>query len=138
MNHYAIWFKRVVWFGILANFTFAILAIANADTLLAALNLGAVESTVWLTNYSVLLTLLSCFYIPAANHPQRYIVNAWLLVAARLIPAMTFFVGVLLTYMPKGFVTLGIGDFIIGCIEGVLLILALRASSDVKAQMGNV
>ena len=138
MNHYAIWFKRVVWFGILANVTFALMAITNADTLLTALNLGAVESTVWLTNYSVLLTLLSCFYIPAAHHPQRYIVNAWLLVVARLIPATTFFIGTFLAYMPKGFVTLGIGDFTIGCIEGVLLFLALRAFSDVKAQMGNV
>lgn len=130
MNHYAIWFKRVVWFGILANFTFAIFAILTPHTLLSVLKLGAVESTVWLFNYSVLLSILSCFYMPAAHDPHRYIANAWLLIAGRLIPATTFFVGVYAAYMPKGFLTLGIGDASIGCIEAILLTLALLKDSE--------
>lgn len=138
MNQYLIWFKRIVWFGIVANFAFAFFAIFMPTRLLTALNLGSVESTIWLFNYSVLLTLLSCFYIPAAHNPYRYIVNSWLLVAARLIPATTFFVGVLIGYMPKGFLTLGIGDFTIGCIEAILLMLALRSVNDVEVQQVRV
>lgn len=129
MNTYAVWFKRVVWFGILANFTFSILAFVIPNQLVAWLQLGSLESAVWLFNYSVLLILLSCFYIPAASYPSHYWVNSWLLVAARLIPATTFFVGVFVAFMPKGFLTLGIGDFSIGIAEGILLTLALRNES---------
>ncbi len=136
MTDYALWFKRVVWAGILVNFTFAVFAILTPDLLLSRLNLGSVASPVWLFNYSVLLALLSCFYIPAAHNPHRYIVNAWLLVAARLIPATTFFVGVALAFMPKGFLTLGLGDFAIGAIEALLLGLTLRTAE--KSRQANV
>lgn len=138
MNHYVIWFKRVVWFGIVANFMFACFAILMPTRLLNALNLGSVESTIWLFNYSVLLMLLSCFYMPAAHNPYRYIMNSWLLVAARIIPATTFFVGVSVAYMPKGFLTLGIGDFTIGCIEAILLVLALRSAKGIEGQQVKV
>lgn len=129
MNKYAVWFKRVVWFGILANFTYAVCAFAIPDRLITFLQLGEPNSTVWLFNYSVLLVLLSCFYIPAAHDPYRYLVNSWLLVAARIIPATTFFIGVFTAYMPKGFITLGIGDLSIGIVEGILLTLALKKSA---------
>ncbi len=129
---YKIWFKRVVWLGILVNLIFALSLLLIPDQLLTFLKLGSMMVTVWSFNYSVLLILLSCFYIPAANDPYRYWVNAWLLVAARLIPATTFFIGVFVGYMPKGFVTLGIGDFTIGIIEGILLALTLshQATTD--------
>ena len=130
MNRYAVGFKRVVWLGILANVTYAVIAFAFPHFLLSALNLGSVESTVWLFNYSVLLVLLSCFYIPAADNPFRYEVNSWLLVAARILPAATFFIGVATQFMPKGFLTLGIGDLSIGIVEGVLLWLAFRTQSE--------
>ncbi len=123
--NYKIWFKRVVWLGIIINFAFALLLLFVPDKLLALLQLGSMTATVWSFNYSVLLILLSCFYIPAANDPYGYWVNAWLLVLARLIPATTFFIGVFVGYMPKGFVTLGIGDFTIGVVEGILLALTL-------------
>jgi len=135
MNSYTVWFKWVVLFGVIANMTFSAFAILTPDILLSTLSLGAVESTVWLTNYSVLLISLSCFYIPAAHNPQRYLVNAWLLVAARLVPASIFFVGTFLQHMPEGFITLGIGDFSIGCIEGILLVLALRSAASSKTSM---
>ncbi|NET34204.1 MAG: hypothetical protein F6K19_19640 [Cyanothece sp. SIO1E1] len=132
MNAYAVWFGRVVWFGILANFSFSTLAFLMPNDLLAFLKLGAVESTVWLFNYSVLLIMLSCFYIPAALKPFHYIANSWLLIAGRLIPATTFFVGVFISYMPKGFITLGIGDSSIGVVELILLVLALRAEKSLQ------
>ena len=125
MNKYAVWFKRVVWFGILANFTYALLAFVIPYQLVTFLKLGEPNSTVWLFNYSVLLVLLSCFYIPAAQDPFHYLANSWLLVAARLIPATTFFIGVFTAYMPSGFLTLGTADLTIGILEGILLALAL-------------
>lgn len=134
MNKYATWFGRIVWLGILANFSFAVLAFLKPNDLLAFLQLGTVESTVWLFNYSVLLVILSCFYIPAALDPFRYIVNAWLLVVARLVPATTFFVGVSVSYMAQGFLTLGIVDATFGVVELGLLVLTLRAASGVKNQ----
>ncbi|MCG8366420.1 MAG: hypothetical protein MJA27_24180 [Pseudanabaenales cyanobacterium] len=134
MNTYATWFGRVVGLGVLANFSFAVLAFLKPNDLLAFLQLGSVESTVWLFNYSVLLVMLSCFYIPAALDPFHYLVNAWLLIVARLIPATTFFVGVFVSYLAKGFLTLGIVDSTIGVVELILLILALRAASGVKDQ----
>ncbi len=138
MNTYAVWFKRVVWFGILANFTYAILAFVIPNQLVVWLQLGSLDSTVWLFNYSVLLVLLSCFYIPAADAPEGYIVNSWLLVAARIIPATTFFVGVLTAFMPKGFITLGLGDLSIGIIEGILLTLALKKLASQKKEDPNL
>ena len=127
MNPYRKWFKIVVWIGVLGNWMFAFLAMfLDPDRLLASLRLGGVDSTIWLFNYSVLLTLLSCFYIPAANDPLRYRTNAWLLVCCRLIPASTFFIGVALGFMPKGFLMLGLGDGTIGVIELLLLTRILR------------
>ena len=122
------WFKNVVWFGILANWSFVVWAMINPTHLLASLDLGLVNSTVWLFNYSVLLAILSCFYIPAAADPLRYRTNAWLLIVARLVPATTFFVGVYVGFMPRGFLKLGAADATIGATALVLLRM-LRAEA---------
>ncbi len=128
MANYRAWFKGVVWFGVLANFSFAAFVLfMDPMKLLECLDLGVVSSTVWLYNYSILLIMLSCFYIPAAHDPMRYRANAWLLIAGRLVPASTFFIGTCLGFMPKGFVTLGIGDGTIGLIELFLLVKIVRA-----------
>jgi hypothetical protein len=132
MNIYVVWFKYVVWLGILANFAYAVIAFAIPARLLTFFQLGSIDSTVWLFNYSVLLVLLSCFYIPAANDPFRYRVNSWLLIAARLIPATTFFVGSFVEFMPSGFLTLGIGDLTIGIVEAIFLVLALQRESEIQ------
>jgi hypothetical protein len=125
-------FTIVVWLGVLANWTFAVWAIFfNTASLLAMFHLGAVASTVWIYNYSILLAILSCFYIPAAHNPYRYRANAWLLVVGRLVPASTFFIGVALGYMPAGFVRLGIGDATFGIIELILLVRLLRDAENV-------
>jgi hypothetical protein len=126
MTRSELWFRRVVLLGVLGNWTFAAAVFINPNALLAFLKLGPVPSTVWLFNYSVLLTLLSCFYVPAAYRPYRYRVNCWLLVLCRLIPATTFFEGVYLSYMPGGFLMLGIGDASVGVTEAILLVLLLR------------
>jgi hypothetical protein len=125
-------FAIVVWLGVLANWTFAVWAIFfNTASLLAMFGLGAVPSTMWVYNYSVLLAILSCFYIPAALDPMRYRANAWLLIVGRLVPASTFFIGVALNYFPAGFAKLGIGDATFGIIELILLLRLIGDSRNV-------
>lgn len=125
-------FTIVVWLGVLANWSFAVWAIFfNTASLLAAFGLGPVELTVWIYNYSILLAILSCFYIPAARDPIRYYANAWLLIVGRLVPASTFFIGVSLGFMPVGFARLGIGDATFGLIELFLLVRLLRDAENI-------
>jgi hypothetical protein len=120
-------FFIVVWLGVIANWAFAIWAVfIDPHSLLAFFKLGSVESTIWLYNYSFLLMILSLFYIPAAHDPDRYRANAWLLIIGRLVPASTFFIGVLLGFMPRGFATLGIGDTTFGIIELILLLRIIK------------
>jgi hypothetical protein len=113
--------RWVVWLGILANWTFAGWAFADPDTLVEMLGLGPLGGRVWLFNYCVLLVILSCFYIPAAKDPLRYQTNAWLMIVARLVPAATFFAGVFIGFMPRGFLKLGAGDATFGTLIWILL-----------------
>ena len=120
-------FKLVVWLGAIANWTFAVwVFFFDPHRLLDTFNLGPVDRVLWLYNYSVLLTILSLFYLPAAHDPFRYRANAWLLVAGRLVPASTFVLGVALGYMPQGFLTLCMADGSFGVIELVLLLMIYR------------
>jgi hypothetical protein len=131
MSNLRRWWCLVVCLGVIANLTFAaIVLFGNATCLLAAFRLGGVSSTVWLYNYSVLLALLSLFYLPAALDPIAYRANAWLLIAARLIPATTFFLGVLAGYMAPGFAMLGVADAGFGVLELGLLIAVLASERE--------
>jgi hypothetical protein len=121
-------FRIVVYIGVAVNWAFGIWAIfLDPHRLLATLGLGPQASVLWLYNYSVLLMILSLFYIPAARDPFRYRANAWLLIVGRLVPASTFLFGVLFGFMPRGFLGLMAGDGLIGLIELVLLIRIFRA-----------
>ena len=116
-------FRIVVYIGVAVNWAFGIWAIfLDPHRLLTTLRLGDQASVLWLYNYSILLMILSLFYIPAAKDPFRYRANAWLLIVGRLVPASTFLVGVMLGFMPRGFLGLMMGDGLIGLIELVLLI----------------
>ena len=120
-------FRIIVWLGVIANWSFGLWAVfGDGNSLLAMLRLGQQDSLLWLYNYAILLMILSLFYIPAARDPFRYRANAWLLVAGRLVPATTFLIGVLLGYMPNGFLTLLMADGSIGLIELFLLIRFFR------------
>jgi len=121
-------FKIVVFLGIAANLAFsAWVMFFDPHRLLEQLNLGSQDrGLLWLYNYSVLLAVLSLFYIPAALDPFRYRANAWLLVMGRLVPAFTFVLGVLTGYMPRGFMMLFLADGTIGVIELVLLLAIFR------------
>lgn len=129
MHNYRRWFGIVVWLGILANWLFAaIVLLLDHRWIQTALGLDPNASSVWLYNYSFLLALLSCFYIPAARDPFAYRVNAWLLIFCRLIPATTFLVGVALGFMPGRFLVLAAGDGTFGTVELILLWLMVRST----------
>ena len=120
-------FRIVVWLGVIANWSFGLWVVfVDPHSLLAMLRLGDQADILWLYNYSILLMILSLFYIPAASDPFRYRANAWLLIVGRLVPATTFLVGVLLGYMPHGFLGLFLADGSIGVIELVLLLRIFR------------
>jgi hypothetical protein len=124
-------FAIIVWLGVIANWSFAVWAVFfNTDSLLATFGLGGVASTVWVYNYSILLAILSMFYIPAAHDPFRYRANAWLLIVGRLVPASTFFIGVAMGFMPAGFARLGIGDTTFGVLELILLLRIVRGEAN--------
>lgn len=128
MDNYRRWFRIVVWLGILANWLFAAtVLVLDHRWIQTTLGLDPNASSVWLYNYSFLLALLSCFYIPAARDPFAYRVNAWLLIFCRLIPATTFLVGVALGFMPGRFLVLAAGDGTFGTVELILLCLMVRS-----------
>lgn len=115
-------FRIVVWLGVIANWSFGLWVVfGDGNALLAMLGLGPQDNLLWLYNYSILLMILSLFYIPAASDPFRYQTNAWLLIAGRLVPASTFLIGVVLGYMPAGFFMLFMADATFGVVELVLL-----------------
>jgi hypothetical protein len=120
-------FRIVVWLGVIANWSFGLWVVFfEPHALLAMLRLGDQTDILWLYNYAILLMILSLFYIPAASDPFRYRANAWLLIVGRLVPATTFIVGVLLGYMPHGFLGLFLADGSFGVIELVLLLGIIR------------
>jgi hypothetical protein len=128
-------FAVIVWIGVIANWTFGVWAVFfNPHSLLTSLELGDVPSAIWLYNYSILLMILSLFYIPAALDPFRYRANAWLLIVGRLVPASTFFVGVALTFLPSGFLRLGLGDATFGILEFIFLVRTFRTAAATGAK----
>lgn len=120
-------FRLVVWAGVIANWAFGLwVCFLDPHRLLALFHLGPQPSVLWLYNYSILLMILSLFYLPAARDPFRYRANAWLLVVGRLVPVSTFLIGVTLGFMPRGFLTLALVDGTVGLAELVLLVRIFR------------
>jgi hypothetical protein len=120
-------FRIVVWLGVAANFAFGLwVTFLDPHRLLVMLGLGDQVSVLWLYNYSILLMILSLFYLPATRDPFRYRANAWLLVLGRLLPVSTFIIGVALGFMPRGFLALATVDGTVGILELILLIRIFR------------
>lgn len=120
-------FRLIVLFGVAVNWAFGIWAtLLDPHGLLRAFALGDQADVIWLYNYSVLLMILSLFYIPAAFNPFRYKWNAWLLIVGRLVPASTFVLGYMLGFMPRGILRLAAGDTLIGVLELITLVILLR------------
>jgi hypothetical protein len=120
MNKYAVWFSRIVWLGILANFALAIPALFLPEQMLTMMSLPAASPTMWPSFAALLLILLSLFYIPAALRPLYYPLVSWLTVLARLAGVIFFCI------FNRDYLMFGLFDGMFLVPEGILLVLALR------------
>ncbi len=120
MNKYAVWFSRIVWIGILANFALAIPTLLLPEQMLAMFSLPAASPIMWPSFAALLLILLSLFYIPAALRPLYYPPVSWLTVLARLAGVIFFLI------FNRDYLMFGLFDLIFLVPEGILLTLAVR------------
>lgn len=120
MNKPAIWFRRVVILGILANFFFAIPGVFDANKVIGLVGIPPARYDVWPAFSCFLLFLLSLFYIPAALDPFKYRAVAWLTVLARLGGVWFFLI------FRQEHAVFGYMDLFFFVTEGALLILAYR------------
>jgi hypothetical protein len=116
------WFGLAMWLGILADWVLGIPGIVWPNAVLAwAGQTQALETPVWPAFASLLLVLLSLFYIPGALNPHRYKATAVLSVLARP-PGVIFF----LCLWPHWYPAFGYLDLFLFAIQAPLLYLALR------------
>jgi hypothetical protein len=122
---FEVWFGRAMWLGILADWALGIpgIFLPNA-TLGLARQTPDLEHPVWPAFASLLLVLLSLFYIPGAVDLRRYKVTAILSVAARP-PGVIFF----LFLWPRLYPLFGYIDLSLTILQAPLLFLALRQQS---------
>ena len=80
----AAWFQRVMWAGIIANLALAVPTLLWPAQMQALARLPAATPLVWVRFSSLLLILLSSFYVPAAVDCRRHRTNAWLATGGRL------------------------------------------------------
>ena len=125
MNKHAVWFRRTVWAGIIANCLLAVPAIFVPEKMLDLLGLRQTADPVWTAFAALLLLLLSCFYMPGANDPYRYRFNAWLAVLARGAGVLFFF-----TLAAEHYLAFGLFDGFFLVIQLPLLILTMRAAPE--------
>jgi hypothetical protein len=121
--NYASWWCYAVFLGIVANCVLSVPGIFYPNVVLSAFGMTNVwgQPVVWTAAASMLLTLLSIFYIPAALNPYRYTATAWTALLSRASGA-TFF----LLYWPHEYPLIGYLDLTFLIVETPLLILALR------------
>lgn len=120
MNSYGKWFGRIVLFGVAVNIVLSIPALLFPEWLLALLGLEPAIPEVWVRFSANLLILLSLFYIPAAINWERYQINSWLAVIARLAGFVFFLT------QPRDYLLFGLIDLSFFIPEAILLILAQR------------
>lgn len=119
---YADWFRRAMWLGIIADWVLGIPGIFYPNATLALVGQPlALETPVWPAFASLLLVLLSLFYIPGAMNPYRYRATAILSVVARP-PGVIFF----LLLWPNQYPAFGYLDLALTLIQAPLLYLTLR------------
>ena len=116
----AVWFGRVVWLGILANFALAVPTLLVPQRLIAMGGLPPASPLMWVRFAAWLLILLSFMYMPGAIDLYRYRTPAWLSVASRLAGVL-FFATQAVDYRLMGWF-----DFAFLVPEAILLTIALR------------
>jgi hypothetical protein len=121
MNKYATWFCRAMWAGIIADWVLCIPTIFAPNAVLSLLGMRLTQDPVWTAFSTLLVLLLSLFYIPAASDPYRYRWSAWISVLARP-PGVLFFL-----FFQSGFYpAFGIMDGVLFLIQFPLLLLTYQ------------
>ena len=116
-----IWFQRVMWVGIFANVALALPTLLWPADMLALSRLPEAVPLVWVRFSSLLLILLSSFYVPAALDCRRARVNAWLGTAGRLAGVIFF------ASQAREYWIFGAFDFVFFLPQALLLRAAGRA-----------
>ena len=121
MSAAGIWFRRVLWLGIVANLALAVPTLLAPERMIVLTRLPPASPVLWVQFSGLLLILLSVFYMPAAIDFVRYRATAWMAVGSRLA-GVIFFVG----FQNREYHMLGYFDLIFFVPEVILLTLALR------------
>jgi hypothetical protein len=85
-------------------------------------NLPPAEPLLWPRFAGLLLVLLSIFYMPAANDPDRYRTTAWTAVGSRLAGVLFFLT------QPRQYLMLGLFDLVFFIPEVILLLQVARTT----------
>ena len=116
----AVWFRRAVWLGILANCALAVPTLLVPERLIAMAGLPPASPLMWVRFSAWLLILLSFMYMPGAVNLYRYRAPAVLSVTSRLAGVLFF-----ATQAPE-YRLFGLFDFVFLVPEAILLTIALR------------
>ena len=110
------WFKRVMWLGIIANFALAVPTLLAPERMIEFVGLPMPAPLLWTRFAALLLILLSLFYMPAAIDPVRYRLVALLTLVSRLA-GVVFFVG----FQPAEYHMFGYFDLVFLVPQALLL-----------------
>lgn len=116
----AVWFGRVMWLGILANFALAGPTLVVPERLIAMAGLPTASPLLWVRFSAWLLILLSFLYMPGAVNVYRYRASAVLSVTSRLAGVLFF------ATQAAEYRLFGLFDFVFLVPEAILLTIALR------------
>jgi mono/diheme cytochrome c family protein len=132
MNKYLVWFRRVVWLGILMNLFFIIPSLFAPQLLNITFGLGAESNDVWLRNVGMLLLSVSIFYAGATFDPLRYPAYTWLVAISRLIASVFWLYMMRVSGYPALMRQFLIADLAFGIVLCVLLQLGMPADSKIS------
>src|SRR5258708_24451122 len=127
-----VWFGRLGWLGILANWAVAVPTRLVPERLIAMANLPPASPLMWVRFSAWLLILLSFMYMPGAVDVYRYRVPAWLSVTSRLAGVVFF------ATQPPEYRLFGLFDFVFLVPEAILLPIALRHAPIVEIGRAHV
>src|SRR4051812_11843851 len=87
-NSAAIWFSRVIWFGIAFNLFLVAFQIFAPDIVNLNVGLSPGFPTIWNRAHGMIGLMLTILYVPVALHPLKYPVYSWLTVVSRLLASL--------------------------------------------------
>ena len=128
-NKFAVWFQRVVWIGILANFGLALPTLLAPETMIRLTGVPPATPIMWVRFAALLLILLSLFYVSAARDCIRYRPVAVMTVLSRLAGVLFF------STQAADYRMFGLFDLVFLIPEGILLFLVSRSAASASKAM---